>query len=77
MISIRKLLSCNYFQASASGHVRCVKCLLEHGADTKLENHFNQTAVVLAAAHGHNDIVQSLVAVMSPSDGYVCFMTAQ
>ena len=58
------LIGTHFPQASVSGHVRCVKCLLEHGADATLENHFQQTALVLAAARGHNDIVQSLLAVM-------------
>ena len=54
-------------QASASGHVRCVKCLLEFGADTLLRNQFKQSALVLAAAKGHNDIVQSLITSLNQS----------
>ena len=36
--------------------------MLEFGADTSLRTQFGQSALVLAAARGHNDIVQTLIA---------------
>lgn len=46
--------------AARAGHIMTVKVLLDAGADATLKTDQGMTAIDLAKAHGHNDIVEGL-----------------
>ena len=51
-------MACSY-----SGHLNCVKLLLEHEADIMLKNNDKRTAHDIAQKQGHMEIVNILRAV--------------
>ena len=46
--------------AAATGNVKMVNQLLEHGADKGVKDRFGATAEVLAKKRGHADVVEIL-----------------
>ncbi|XP_052798486.1 ankyrin-1-like [Mya arenaria] len=52
--------------AASKGFVSAVKCLLEHGADTKVKNDKKLTALHRAVIHKHTDIIQLLIDHKAP-----------
>jgi uncharacterized protein len=47
--------------AAASGHAAAVTLLIEHGADTEIENSLEQSAIFAAGSHEHLHIVKLLL----------------
>ncbi|KAL8836466.1 MAG: hypothetical protein Q9170_002899 [Blastenia crenularia] len=47
--------------ASAAGHVKVVKTLLDNGADTDTQNGYQGTPLQAASANGHEDVVQARI----------------
>ena len=47
--------------AAETGHLGCVKLLIDVGADVKLSDRRGNTPLSLAAANGHDDCVVSLL----------------
>ncbi len=52
--------------AAYMGHANVVSYLLDQGADPSLRNVYDETALSLAAAQGHKDIVLMLRAYKKP-----------
>lgn len=48
--------------ATREGNVEVVKLLLNHGARVYARNRYDETAIMLAAWHGHDDIIDMLLA---------------
>ena len=49
--------------ASYRGHGKCVQCLAEHGADVRITNNKQHSALHDALNRGHYEIYQYLLAV--------------
>jgi uncharacterized protein len=50
-----------YLYSGAEGYLEILKMTIEAGADMKLTNRYNGTALIPAAEHGHNDVIEYLL----------------
>ena len=55
-------------EAACEGHIEIAQLLLQEGANTDMQDHEGQTALVVAAYRGHRQIAQLLLQAYANTD---------